>query len=120
MRPRILFVLAIIGIAVSCREETDPRHPCAIENPAQDLAWLANQIAEWENSDWGKYAVVTRAKYGYETVFIFGNCCPFCNTILPVYNCSGEQVGIIHDNIDESILDNDILVWKSENSLCNI
>jgi hypothetical protein len=108
MKTRIIICLAIIWLAVSCREEADPKRACSVENPVQ----------EWENSAWGEFAYVAQATYRNQTVFIYGNCCATCNTIIPVYNCSGEQIGIVHGTIDASIMDDDVLIWKSTRSTC--
>lgn len=120
MKTHLFTILIILCLLVSCREETDPKRACSVDNPVEDLAWLASQIQEWESTNWREYAFVTQAKYENETVFIFGNCCPMCNTVIPVYNCSGERIGIINYDIDEHILKNEVLIWKSEFSTCTI
>ena len=120
MKTRIFVVITILSVSISCGEETGPSRPCSVENPVKDLPWLADQIQEWESTNWREYAYVTQAKYANETVFIFGNCCPVCNTIIPAYNCSGERIGIIHYDIDENTLEDEVLIWKSESSICTI
>ena len=64
---------------------------------------------------------VTQARYGSETVIIFENCCPYCMTLIPVYNCAGEFLGNVGngpDEIDVEILERDTVVWASEDSTC--
>jgi hypothetical protein len=117
MRSRFFIILSTLCFLISCHEEKDPG---SVENPVKELPWLVDRIQELENSELGQYFYFTQAKYGNETVFILGNCCPMCDSNIPVYNCSGEQIGIVYGDIPETILDNDILIWKSTNSTCTI
>jgi hypothetical protein len=121
MKSRIFIILTILSL--SCREEDESKLLCSVENPVEDLAWLANQIHEWENSssDFSHYNYVTKATYGDETIFILGNCCPNCATVWPVFNCTGVEIGQIGSpGFDPEILDRDELVWKPEDSSCTI
>ncbi len=119
MKPFILLTIVSLGLSVSCREETDPRKPCSVDSPVEELPWLKDQIDEWEATTWRQYAYVLQARYGYETVFIFGNCCPYCSTVVPIYNCLGEQIGT-WGTIPDEMLEDQKLIWKSEDSSCTL
>lgn len=42
------------------------------------------------------YLFVFKGNYQGKTVFVFGNCCPFCNSLPPeVLDCSGDFLGYI-------------------------
>jgi hypothetical protein len=119
MLNRFFTFVVLLCLSLSCSEEDcDPQQTCSMGNPVEEIPALANIIQEWANAGWEEYIWVTQANYQNEVVFIVGNCCPFCDSFLPVYNCAGEQIGIVYDTIDARILDNDILIWKAENSTC--
>lgn len=122
MSSRILFFVTVILLAFACNEDADPQPACSVKDPVEDLEWLANEIQTMTESSMSQYLYVTHAKIGSMTVFIFGNCCPNCLSITPVYNCAGEHIGNIGngpDDIDPAILNHDALLWKPENSMCN-
>lgn len=122
MRPHIFLLVITIFLTFSCSEESQPNTSCSVENPIEDLDWLAAAIQTLSESGMSQYLYVTQARYGFVTVFIFGNCCPNCNSIIPVYSCSGDHIGNIGNgegDIDFSILNNDVVIWKPDNSACN-
>ena len=116
---RTLLPLLLI-LALSCDDE-DHVSLCLVADPARDLPWLAAEIKEMRESDMSSLLYVTQARYGSETVIIFENCCPYCMTLIPVYNCAGEFLGNVGngpDEIDVEILERDTVVWASEDSTC--
>jgi hypothetical protein len=112
--------IILLCTVLSCREETDPKRPCGVDNAIEDLAWFKGHFEEWESTNWKQFAYIIQARYGYETVFVFQNCCPNCATIAPVYNCSGQQIGTVGGKISKEMLEDQKIIWKSEDSLCNI
>ena len=122
MSRRILFFVTVILLAFACNEDADPRPACSVKDPVEDLEWLAHEIQTMTESSMSQYLYVTHAKLGSMTVFIFGNCCPNCLSITPVYNCAGEHIGNVgngQDDIDPGILNHDVLLWTPENSSCS-
>jgi hypothetical protein len=127
MASRIVNCLFVLSVLFGCSEEKELQNcmsegpVCSVNDPATELDWLNDKIEEMAKFDLYKYQYVTSATLDGSTVFILLNCCPFCDSFYPVYNCSGEQVGMVGDGkIDVSILDRDKLVWKSENFQCVI
>ena len=54
-----------------------------------------------------------------ETIFIFGNCFPFCNTFMPVFNDKSERIVLEGDGeVDISTLRQDPVVRKPEELAC--
>lgn len=116
---RYFVFIALTVFALSCNDEHDPGRMCAVTNPAEDLDWLASDIEVWKRSQLAEYAYVSAVEYEGTTVFIYGNCCPYCNSIFQVYNCSGEVIGSMGDgNFDTSLLEHAEVIWKGENSSC--
>jgi len=125
MKPHtFLLFLFCFFLTFSCKEDTDPGTICSVEDPVEDLAWLAAEIEALRNSNssLSQYFYISRARYGPMTVFIVGNCCPHCGTIVPAYNCSGDLIGYLgygEGNINPSILGNDEVIWRPDNFSCN-
>jgi hypothetical protein len=118
MKNCILFLMLAIALATSC-DDTETQPVCNVDNPVEDLDWLADRIGEMTGGELQAYFYVTRATYGLRPVFIFRNCCPFCSTIVPVYSCTGVLLGMVGDSgIDPRILEHDIIVWAPDNFAC--
>ena len=120
MQRHITLVLLLV-LTFACREDA-PNQTCLVKNPVENLDWLMVAIDDMSKSSLSQYQYVMQATYKSQTVFIFGNCCPFCNTITPVYNCSGDRLGYIgtgSNDIDANLLDQDVVIWKPDNSACN-
>ncbi|WP_139189590.1 MULTISPECIES: hypothetical protein [Rhodonellum] len=95
MRKTIL--LLVMGLVLlSCRnEEEKPISACGVSNPASELPWLATKLAEMESGSLRELFYVAQTELNGQTLFIFGNCCAVCNSIIPVYNCEGEVLGLL-------------------------
>jgi hypothetical protein len=122
MKRYILLFTIVTFVTLSCDEDAEPGTTCSVQNPVEDLEWLAAAIQDLSESAMSEYLWVSKAKYRFMTVFIFGNCCPNCNSIFSVYNCSGEYIGFIgtgEGSVDPGILDKDVIVWTTEDSGCN-
>ncbi len=111
MKNSITILLVFIVFSVSCREKEDLI-------PFQHLPWLMEQIEVLEKSDLSPYFYLVQAKYQGETVYYFGNCCPFCNSAPPdVYDEAGNFVGNILSLDSDKLVDHE-KIWKSENHQC--
>ena len=120
----ILFLLTLLPFLVlSCKsDDISLDNTCNIENPIEDLSWLKERIADIEQSSLTDAFYISQATYEGKTVFIVGNYCANCNSISPVYNCEGERIntlGCSEEFIDFSILNQDTIIWNSENFICN-
>jgi hypothetical protein len=40
--------------------------------------------------------------------------------VVPVYDCAGTLLGIVGDDIQVSLLQNEEVFWKPENSVCSL
>ncbi|MGB3780800.1 MAG: hypothetical protein WA960_20725 [Tunicatimonas sp.] len=118
----------LLFLAISACENCDPDKAvgptCSVENPVEELAWLQDEIQSRGQirSSYEQYFYISQAKYKGETVFIYDGCCPNCNTIVRVFNCSGEQIGLISpsaEDIDRNLLTEVSVLWQPENFACN-
>jgi len=107
----VTIILSLFTI-VSCEKE-ESNDSCNVSNPTEELAWLKTMI-----NDFSDYEYIMSADYKGETVFCYGNCNPAANYIPAVYNCLGDVIGNANDIGDE--LSDFRLVWKHEDSKCNL
>lgn len=113
----LLFVLFI----VSCND--DDLNLLTCYGNSEEQAWLENQIVEFQETDFEKYAYITRGYYQSEMVFVVKNCCPTCGSVVPVYDCSGNLLGLLGsgpDGIDPASISSERVVWASPDSVCNL
>ncbi len=120
---RLVILLLVFGFTFSaCSEdEVEPLQVCDTQNVLVDLPWLAELIEEQEQSFIGQnYSFIATAKLKQRRVFILQNCCPFCASIFPVFNCSGEVLGSIgSEGMDFEDFNNYEVIWKSSDNTCN-
>ncbi|MFC4873526.1 hypothetical protein [Negadavirga shengliensis] len=115
---RYLFILPVLFFLFSsCHEEIDPNYACSVADPLNNLDWLAERVRETEESSLAPYFYISMARYRSKTVFVFRNCCPFCATVTPVVDCSGEEIGHL-GSIDPSKLKDEVIIWKDEDFAC--
>lgn len=120
MKTPFLLLAMLLLLILSCDENVNKENPCSVDDPIQDLIWLADEITEMSESGMSEYLYVTQANYRFSTVFLFKNCCRDCLSVVFIYNCSGEIIGEMGSEINTSDLRNEKVIWKSANSTCNL
>jgi hypothetical protein len=126
MKRLLLFASLIFLTAFSCDKEEycEPlADTCSVANPVKGLPWLQAevQLREQNNSDISQYLYIMQAKYNQETVFIYGNCCPMCDTNVPVLNCEGEVLFYLgQDSTRDKKISNQKIIWKGKDFSCTI
>lgn len=125
MKKTVLALTLLLLTMLSCKDDDVDKlsNSCQVSNPVEDLEWLKEKIEELiaqTDSEFLKYFYVSQNTYMGKTVFIFPNCCPTCNTAIPVYDCEGNPIGFVgDDSISTNILNNDTIIWNPENFSCN-
>lgn len=123
-----LLPLLLIVVATAChcdKNEPQPTLHCGVANPAENLPWLKAIIDEYkfeisgadvsENSiGYGVYQYVLQSTYQGNTVFIFGNCCPNCNSVFLVKDCEGKVLDVPATEVNGPTT----VIWKHEHSPC--
>ena len=119
-------ILLLFLLLFSCNSDDDTnqlKNSCSVDNPIEDLAWLGNEIDEREQnitSD-SKYCYISQSLYENQTVFIYRDCNPLINKVVPVYNCEGELIGIIgsrEQDIPFDVLLEGEIIWKTNDFAC--
>ncbi|MGW9684668.1 hypothetical protein [Flagellimonas sp. 2504JD1-5] len=71
-----------------------------------------------ETSSTKEYQYVLKAKYNGKTIFVLGNCCPNCNSVIMAYDCSGDYLGYVDSTnggrenaIDDNKITNKEKLW---------
>ena len=114
-------VLLVLLILFSCSDNDDKiGEACGMVNPPENLTWLKNEInnRELNTSDLTKYFYISQANYNSQTVFVYDNCCPICNTFIVVYNCAGDSIGQVHADIQREDIKNPKIIYKPQNFAC--
>ena len=116
-------ILPFIFLTVTCASD-NIINTCSESDPIKNLIWLKSKIDELEQSDQEtiKYFYVSQAEYNGSTIFIFGNCCPVCNTVIQAYNCDGDLIGSLgcgNEEINFSILAKDVIIWQPPDFQCS-
>jgi hypothetical protein len=111
-----LFVFAII--VFSCSDTDDS--VCGTNNPIEDLSWLRDEIENREanTSDFNKYFYITQATFKFQTVFVFEDFCPFCNTAILVYDCTGNNIGQVNADIQSKDIKNSRVIYQPNEFVC--
>ena len=119
---KIILLLSFLGLVGCANDDIDlpAKAACDVNNPIEDLAWLKSQIDEIKNnqSDISKYFYIEIAEYQNQTIFISNNCCPICNTIVPIYNCEGEGLGLLGGEIKQSEITNVKVIFSRNDFPC--
>jgi len=111
----------IVTLFFSCSDNDDTvEAACGVDNPIEELPWLKAEIASRESktTDISKYFYIAQATYNSQTVYVYEDCCPVCNTAVLVYNCKGELLGQVHAEITRKSLKNSKIIYKPDNFAC--
>ena len=93
---------------------------CGVDNPIENLSWLRS-LADGINqneSDVAPFFFIEMGEYEGETIFILNNCCPICGTVIPVYNCEGEFLSFLNDEIKIADITNSRIIFRREDFYC--
>ncbi|AZQ57448.1 hypothetical protein EJ994_00980 [Maribacter sp. MJ134] len=95
---------------------------CDTANPIEDLTWLRAQteVIKNDQSDIAQYFFIEIAEYQNQTVFLANNCCPICGTVVPIYNCEGEQIGFLGSDILMDELSDTRIIFSRDDFSCQV
>ena len=116
MNKQIISV-ALILFSFGCTD--NELHQCKSDS-IEDIGWLKTEIeTNYSGSSDFYDVIVYKANYQLGPVFIILICCPSCGTTPPVVkNCSGKTIGQLGVDVDDSILDNAKVMWRTNNGVC--
>lgn len=120
------FFLAAIFVVYGCNSDDIDfveisLQACAIENPLQDLNWLRAEVKKRKNDDSedARYCYISQVEFEGSTYFLFEDCNPLVNKIVPIYDCEGANKGVFGDAIfGFDIFKSRTIIFYPENTLC--
>ena len=94
-RSAALCAISFLLLASTCDECEEVQRDCNdVQDPRTELTWVADYANDIdEDAELGKYRYIRKGIHNEQLVFILGDCCPFCNTIIVVKDCSGATIG---------------------------
>ena len=116
MRSLLYLTLCLASLIVAGCEHDSTSTSCSVKDPVTQLPWLANMIEDIETSQ--DDVNIYQAEYNSKTIFLFFTCCLTCNTMIPIYDCSGKKILEISGTHPDEIK-NQHLIWKLPTSACN-
>lgn len=88
-----------------------------MSDPLSDLPWLRQEQAGIDAMDRNvrPYFYIASGRYGNRKVFLLSDCCPHCNTISVVKDCSGNVSGLLNTDIPvDAISDIELIYGGNE------
>ena len=117
-----LFYILALSLFMSCSDRDDTIHViCGVNDPTEELAWLKAEITirRRDVSEEAKYQYISQAVWEGSTVFLYRNCDPKGNSIIPVYSCEGELLGEIGKNFVLDDFSNLLILFKPLDFVCD-
>jgi hypothetical protein len=118
--PSIIFCF-ITFINCTPDEKDNDSSVCGVFNPIQNLSWLKDEIENGAYSTPSSiYDVyISTAIYKGQTILFTTICCPVCDVAPPkIKNCSGQSLGLLGLEIQESELTETKVIWRTQNGFC--
>lgn len=117
---RKYWILVFYSFLIFSCSDRDDNLNCDTNDPIKDLAWLKAEIEQRETNSflYEEYFYISQAYYNSQNVFLYLNCCPFCNTSIPVYDCEGNSLGFIGDDILSIDITNSFIIYEPSDFAC--
>ncbi len=94
---------------------------CSFNDPVKDLDWLRFEVEKRMANINGltKYCYITQANLDGKPVFLYWDCNPAINKVIPIFDCLGNNLGNLGYEINLEDLKNQTIVWQPEEFVCN-
>ena len=123
-----LFLILSVLLTFCCSDDNDgflevALIGCGVDNPLKELEWLRSEVEKRKNdsSEEARYCYISQFEQDGQTYFLYEDCNPFIDKVIPVYNCLGENVGFVSDaNFPFQIFMERTIIFNPENTLCDL
>lgn len=110
----VLISFGLLIILLGCEKESDSENKsitaCGVENPTENLAWLAEIISKAESDNTGNYLGQIWIKKYNDTDYIVTNMAMGSGGIMYYcFNCNGVIANIVDIDFYNSLTDNEIV-----------
>ena len=115
---RVITTIMLLSLTLGC---SDPQLQQCSSNSIEDIDWLRKEITDngYDKPSSIYDVYVYKTSYSLGPVFITTICCPACSVLAPeVKNCMGKKIGTLGVDIDNSILNNAKIIWRTHNGVC--
>ncbi len=117
--------IGLIFLFASCSNDDDGLAiipACGVSNPIIELAWLKTETENRaaNQTEFSQYDYITQGEFNGDTVFLYKNCNPLANSVVPVLNCEGTMIGILSLEIPPEEILEETLIWKNQDSSCDL
>lgn len=122
----IVCIITLISFTFSCSDDDDDLpiiSACGVDNPVRDLPFLRTEIAEREQNPTQdtQFCFITQGTLNGETVFVYQDCNPSINKIIPIFDCEG----ILLNGLDNSIISigevtDQVIIWQPNDFVCQV
>lgn len=124
MKYSLIFIV-LFAFILSCSDNDDKLSitpACGVDNPVEELAWLKSEIdnRNQRNTESMKYCYIVQGEYEGETVFVYEDCNPAINKIIPVINCEGVVINTDGNSIALDNIENKTIIWQGNNFVCAV
>jgi len=118
----LIYALLIFSVLSCSKEEDSINTSCGFNKPIEKIEWLNDFVKEYEQmeqdgNEFIQYAYILQAPFKLKTVFVVGNCCPNCLSIIIVRDCSGKDVETTSDEYTD-LLEKGTVIWKAQSNVC--
>ncbi len=124
MKKLLFIIFSAVLLNFGCSDD-DLNFPviaaCGVDNPIEDLAWLKSEVQRRKNdtSADAVYCYIEQAINNGETIFIYNDCNPLVNKVVPVLDCSGTSVGFLGDeNNDVATITRRTIIFRPSDFAC--
>jgi len=123
MKKTILLFSFLYLISCSNDDNLPIISACDVANPIEDLEWLKAEVEKRRNdtSSDAIYCYIEQAVTNEQTIFIYNDCNPLINKVIPVYSCLGEAIGLLGDeNFDSGSISSRTVIYKPSDFACEL
>lgn len=116
----LLFLFVIFS---SCSDNDDEiTNSCGITNPLVELEWLRTEIdkRKEEVTEDSKYCYILQAIHKGKTIFLYQDCNPFINKVIPILDCEGNSLGFLGGDILSIDITNSSIIYKPSDFACQL
>jgi hypothetical protein len=123
MKKHILLLCFLYLVSCSSDDSLPIIAACDVANPIEDLEWLKAEVEKRKNdtSSDAIYCYIEQAITNERTIFIYNDCNPLIDKVIPVYSCSGEVIGLLgEENFDSEAISSRTVIYRPSDFACEL
>ena len=96
---------------------------CNTDNALTELDWLRQEIQKRSKdfSEDAKYCYITMASARGQTVFLYKDCNPLIDKVIPIFDCQGNELGFLGDeDFQFKVIEDERIIFSPPNFACQL